>query len=60
MMYIKDEESVKKSIRGILEKKRCPDCTYPNIDGEKEIDLTVNKLMLLFSAMLRNERLGIK
>ncbi len=51
------EKTLKQSIKDILSDIQCPDCTYPNIDGKKEIEKAVNRIVLLVSTVKRQTRL---
>lgn len=57
-MYIKDEEHLKECILNILYKQEMDDPAHGPTDESYE--KTANNLILLFSAMIRNERLGLK
>ena len=57
-MYIEDEAELKESIMKILDTIHCSD-PYDQATVKSK-DIAANSIILLFSAMIRNERLGIK
>jgi hypothetical protein len=57
-IYIKDEKKLKEQILKILYNIEVDDPAQAMID--ESVDVAANNIILLFSTMIRNERLGIK